>query len=228
MIRETYEKIDDKSIQKRKNLTYDFHNKIDEKYELLENSEELNLTVYDIASNNSIKGINSNIYNLNQNLDIYVRNYIGFKNIGELNKFQKLFNDKDFRDNPLYKLSSSVHNHDPLVTIVISAVFTCTVVAYFILCYIKKLSQATYKYLFFIFLAFVCIFFLGELIIFSDHFKKYHKINIDMDKKMKKVLDKYNGRIITCQLYRIISLGINIISIIFWIVSYKKDDNQFQ
>ena len=228
LIRETFEKIDDKSIQKRKNLTYNFHNKIDETYDLLENSEELNLTVYDIASNNSIKGINSNIYNLNQNLDIYVRNYIGFKNIGELNEFQKIFNDKDYRDNPLYKLSSSVYNHDPLVTIIISAIFICIIISYFILYYIKKLSQATYKYLFFIFLAFICIFFLGELIIFSDHYKKYNIINIDMDKKMKEVLDKYNRRIITCQLYRIISSFINIISIIFWIVSYKKDGNQFR
>ena len=226
MVRETYEKIDDENIQKRRNLTRDFHEKKSDYYRILDNSKKLNLTVNNITDNHYIKGIESNIYNLIQRLDIYARGYIGFQNVKELNKFQKIFNDKNYRDNPLYKISSK--GHDPLFTIIISAVFLFAVFVYFILYYIKKFPQYIYQILFYIFFGSLCIFILAELIIISVHFGKYKIIHINMEERMKDILNKYNKRRINCQLYRIISLVMNVFSFIFCILSLKKDNNNFQ
>ena len=74
----------------------------------------------EIQKDNYIINFVSSKYNTNQNLSIYYRNYIGFKNSEELNKFKENFNEKDPRDNPLYKLSSS--NHNPIVTITFSCI----------------------------------------------------------------------------------------------------------
>ncbi len=221
MVRETYEKINDENIQKRRELSENFHKNIDTTYQIIENLE---LTVNNITIGNNIRDINSGKYNLNEKLNIYTRSYIGFKNVKELNKFKEKFNDQDYKDNPLYKLSSK--GHHPLVTIIISVIFICAIFAYFILYCTNKLSKDIYQVLFAIFGAFIGIFFLGELIIIGVHFNKYKKIYIDMDKRMKEVLEKYNERRLTCQLYRIISLSINVVSIVFFIISYYKDNKQ--
>jgi hypothetical protein len=119
-IRDKYEKMDEKELKKRKNLSpKDFGlvwNEFDDTYKKL----NIKISVDEIQKDNYIINFVSSKYNTNQNLSIYYRNYIGFKNSEELNKFKENFNEKDPRDNPLYNLSSS--NHNPIVTITFSCI----------------------------------------------------------------------------------------------------------
>ena len=137
-----------------------------------------------------------------------------------MNKLKKIFNDQDERDNPLYKLSSP--GHEPLITIIFSCLFILLCFLYFSLekklflpeNIINKLFEII-KYIFII-INFLC--FIAGLIIMIYHFSKYNLIKIDMDERMKAVLDLYNKRTLWFQLFRIISLFFNLISIILIIL----------
>jgi hypothetical protein len=221
MIKETYENIDEKDIEKRRNVVnkqfIDLLNK--ETDDTFSRKDGLfNLSV--IYNENHIKNFDRRKYNLDQQLTLFTRNYIGFRNIDELNKFKKIFNDQDERDNPLYKLSSP--GHEPLITIIFSCIFILVSVLYFLVKQklflpeniINKLLE-TIKYIFII-INFLC--FIAGLIIMIYHFCKYSPIKIDMDERMKAVLDLYNKRTLWFQLFRIISLFFNLISIILIII----------
>ena len=233
MVRETEEKIDDKLAQERRDISFrdlkllDIGDNEDTKYHLLDSLKDLNIKVEDVNNNNNIKGYTDNKYNKNQILNIYTRNYIGFKNIDELYEFKKIFNNEDYKDNPLYKLSSSKHN--PLITVVIpSAFFVLSIV--FLVFKIKNIFNGSFlKIIFYIFFVLIILFMVGELIIIGFHFKHYYpKIHIDMDDKMKKVLDLYNKRTMKCQVCRIISLVLNFISLVFAIISLCINGGSYQ
>ena len=225
MVKDTYEDIEDIEIQKRKRVSLNdfslFNNEKDDSYDLIDNS---GIKVRDIQNYNLIKKFDSEKYNLEQELNMYVRNYIGFKNIEELNKFRKIFNNKDDRDNPLYKLSSSGYN--PLVTIIISSIFLFLSIIYLIIL-LKKLLPENISFIFpFIFIILIILFLICILIIISSFYRKYHIIDIDMDSKMKIVLDLYNKRIINNQIFRLISFFFHIISAIFMILYFYKKQNK--
>lgn len=231
MIKETLEEIKSEEKKKRRILTgEDFKlidSETDNSYKRLEGFSPLYLNVLDIKANNTIDGFSKNIYNLKQNLNIYTRNYIGFKNSEELDKFKKKFNDKDDTDNPLYKLSSL--KHQPLVTIIFSTVFLCISFAYLVFKNIFKKEDNISKILFYIYTIIIILFFIAELIIISVHFRRYPKIHIDMDNRMKRVLELYNRRTFNCQKFRIICLCFNVISIIFTLIIYfKQNKNEVQ
>ena len=82
--------------------------------------------------------------------------------------------------------------------------------------------KAFWTILFYVFIATIIVFWLGELIIIAVHFCKYPRINIDMDDRMKKVLNLYNDRTLFCQLYRIISIFLKSISFVFGFIYYWK------
>ncbi len=69
---------------------------------------------------------------------------------------------------------------------------------------------------------------IGELVIIIYHFKKYPSIHIDMDDKMKKILDLYNKRTIKCQVCRMISLVLNFISLVFAIIYLCINGGSYQ
>ena len=224
MIRETYEEQDDTNIQKRRIITSEdfklLNMEADNTYQKV-NVDGLSLKVSDVNNNNFIKGYDNGKYNENQILNIYTRNYIGFKNIEDLQKFQKKFNRYNHTDNPLYKISTSGHN--PLITIILSSFFIAFSITYFILKIGKILQDSIFQIIFFIFSPLIIIFCLAELIIISVHFGKYPNIYIDMDDRMEKVLDLYNKRTILNQIFRIISLFFNVISLVFAILYYYKN-----
>jgi hypothetical protein len=232
MVRETEEKIDDKLAQERRDISFrdlkllDIGDNEDTKYHLLDSLKDLNIKVEDVNNNNNIKGYSDTKYNKNQILNIYARNYIGFKNIDELYEFKKIFNNEDYKDNPLYKLSSSKHN--PLITVVIpSAFFVLSIV--FLVFKIKNIFNGSFlKIIFYIFFCLIILFMIGELVIIIYHFKKYPSIHIDMDDKMKKILDLYNKRTMKCQICRIISLVLNFISLVFAIISLCINGGSYQ
>ena len=226
MIRETYEKLENKDKKKRRILSgEDFQlldSKEDDSYKILNGFNPLYLKVAHIKDNNNLEGI----YNSNQYLNIYIRSYIGFKDNEELDKFETIFNDKNDRDNPLYQLSSS--KHDPLTTIILPVFFFVVSIVYLII-KIKNIleeEEKISKIFFYIFFCIIILFFLGELIIIIEHFRKYTRINIDMDYRMRKVLDRYNERRFKCQKYRIISLSFNFISIVCILITFRATNKK--
>ena len=126
----------------------------------------------------------------------------------------------------LYKLSSSKHN--PLITIIIPCAF-CALSIVFLVFKIKNIFNGSFlKIIFYIFFCLIILFMFGELVIIIYHFKKYPEIHIDMDDKMKKVLDLYNKRTMKCQVCRMISLGLNLFSLVFAIISLCKNGGSYQ
>ena len=225
-VRETYEDTNEEDIIKRRRLNIkDFElvgDKDDNSYEKL----NINFEVKEILeSNNMNSNIQASLLNKNQNqrLNIYARNYIGFKNYKELLDFKKIFNEKDPKDNPLYKLASSGHN--PLITIIFSSVFFVLGIVLLIFGIRKCNLKTDNKKLILIILIVTCIFFFVDLIIIAFHFVKYPTIHIDMDERMQKVLDLYNDRTLSTQVYRIISLVFSSVSFIFTFIKFSEKEN---
>ena len=232
MIRETYEDISQEEKDKRKILNgkdfKSFDSMHDNTYqELNVEGNPLNLYVSHIKADNPIEGFNRNIYNLKQNLNVYTRKYIGFKNTDELNKFKTKFNDNDPKDNHLYKLSST--KHKPEITISLSAIFFGISIAYLVI-KIRNIFQEEdkiSKILFYAFFAVIILFCIAELVTFIVHYSKYPKIDIDMDDRMGKILNNYNNRANKCRIFRIISVILDLISIVFMsIACYKINKNE--
>ena len=221
LIRETYEKIDEDSLNKRRNIAKSDFRKIDtgrdHTYELVYgDNKNNNLFVQDITDFNPIKGYYINKYNLEQNLNIYGRSYIGFKDTDELKKFQDKFNPDDHRDNPLYKISSTGHN--PLITIIFSCVFFGLVIILIILIRKNVFGGQILPFIILSFFIVIIIYFIAELSLMALHYSRFPQIHIKMDSRMEYVLDKYNLRTILCQLFRIIGLGFNLIAIVLFFV----------
>ena len=224
MVRETYEELDDTDIQKRRIITSEdfklLNMEEDNTYQLL-NVNDLNLKVETVKNNNYFIGGEDFKYNKDQTLNIYTRNYIGFKDLEELNKFKKRFNNNNSTDNPLYKICTPRHN--PLITIIIPIVFIFISIAYLVLKIIKIFQDSLFKILFYVFSILIILFCILELIIIFVHFVRYPNIYIDMDDRMEKVLDLYNKRTFMSQIFRIISLFFNVISLVFAILYYFKN-----
>jgi hypothetical protein len=221
MIKETYENnLKEEEIYKRRYVSKNdfklFDKEYDDTFEEVGGSIKLDLVKSNILDYDGTK------YNSNQDLKFYIRNYIGFKNVEELKNFKKIFNDKDPRDNPLYKLSSSGHN--PLIEIIISCVFLVIISAYALILKFEKLQNIK-DLLYYIFIGIIIIFLVAGLIIMVFHFIKYPPIYIDMDKRMKNVLNAYNKRIALSQLFRVISLVFNIVSLILILLKKIKQIN---
>ena len=225
-VRETFNKLNEKEKSNRKNLTKkDFGLLIEEDdntYEKL----GFQIKVSEINQNKSFLNIQSSKYNMEQNLNIYTRNYIGFKNLDELNDFKSKFNEKDPTDNPLYKLSSSDYN--PIITIIFSGLLLLLDIIYMIFIIIswKKENNNYNSSLIKAFLVINSLFIAAVLFIIVYHFLKYPKINIDMDDRMKAVLDLYNKRIMSLQKYRITSLAFSVVSLIFTPLKLSNNENQ--
>ena len=219
MVKETYEDIEDKEIEIRRSVTKKqfkevFEKEIDDTFNIIDG---LNLKVREINDYNHIKNFDERKYNKDQNLAMYVRNYIGFKNLNELNRFKKIFNDLDETDNPLYKLSSS--NHEPLIEIIFSCVFISISVLY--LYFKNKLffQDNVAKIVSYIFETIVFLFLAWGLSMTIWQFIEFPKITIEMDERMKAILDLYNKRTKMCKIFRIINLVFNGISFILLIVN---------
>ena len=138
-VREVYEDIDEEDKIKRRSLTTKDFELIGDKEDNTYSRQEVNYKVEDILSNNKVNNIQTSQLNSNQNLYIYTRNYIGFKDYDELLNFKKIFNENDPMDNPLFKLASSGHN--PIITIFFSLVFIVLAILAFVFGVIKFNSQ---------------------------------------------------------------------------------------
>ena len=215
-VKDTYSDLNEEDKTKGRSITKkDFElvgKKEDDTYKKL----GIQFSVQEINESNYIKNFDSSRFNVNQKLNIYVRNYIGFKNSDELNDFKIKFNEKDPMDNPLYKLSCLKYNPSPIFTIVFAS-FLFVINIFYMIFQTISLKRENYKVYYGLLKAFLIIdsiFLLLELIIIAFHFIGYPEINIDMDERMKDVLELYNKRRFFLQVYRIISVVFASVSLI--------------
>ena len=222
IVRSISEELNDKDIHKRKVITPADFKLFDEEYDnTYEKQGNIYISAGTIIDNNNVL---SKGYERSQKLSIYTRNYIGFKNVKELNKFKKHFKQSNNRDNPLFRLSSSNH-HNPIITIVFSGVFFILSILYTIFSLIKLIEQKDY---FKVFIAIIALFFIGNLIIIIYHSVKCPLIYIEMDRRMQKVLDAYNIRTIMFQLFRYIATLFNLASFVLAVIFNCKYNQQEQ
>ena len=138
-----------------------------------------------------------NSYLSNNDIGLYTRNYIGFKNRTEFNKFKKYFDSNDYKSNSLYKISRTLY---PNYTSFILGSIICIISIIFIIFLIKnfKDEENDFKIKDFnlnnIRFLLVFIFFLSYLIIYLVYHRQFDEIYIDMEEFYKKVIEKYNDR----------------------------------
>ena len=222
IVREEYEKLNEKKIYERKVIGPTDFKLFDEEYDnTYEKQGNISISVGPIINQNNVKDKG---YDRNKNLSIYTRNYIGFKNVKELTKFKKYFKQNNYRDNPLYRLSSSYH-HNPIITIVFSVVFLILSILYIIFSHIKLIDQIFYFKIFFVI---IDLFFIGNLIIIIYHSIRCPLIHIEMDQRMQKVLDAYNKKTSMFQLFRYIATLFNLASFVLCVMFFYKDNQQGQ
>ena len=228
LIKENYENIDDEESNRRRIVSKNDFLLLDKEDFNNYESRNIKIQMSDLISGFNFKKFE--LYNRYQDLTIYTRNYIGFKNVKEFNKFKKYFKDNDiyFNENPLYKLSSL--EHDPLITIIFSAFFLFLGISFLIIIIINFfkgfLNEKIKDILLYCFIFILIVNFVADLIIISYHYSKCPLIYIDMDARMKSVLNRYNKRTIMYQLFRIISGLFLVFSGIFiTLYFYKKHHN---
>ena len=225
-VKETYEDLDEEEKRKRRGITKKDFDSVVKGEDYTYKKIGIQLSVGEIYFSNTMKNFDFSKYNLYQNLDIYVRNYIGFKDIDELNDFKTFFNEKDPTDNPLYELTCI--KYDPIITITFASIFIMIAIIHIIylsITFKKEENNFNLRLIRAFFLIDVISLAL-ELFIIAFHFIKYPKINIDMDERMKEVLDLYNERTFSFQIYRIISVTFSAVSIILIPFSRcSKDEN---
>ena len=159
---------------------------------------------------------NLNEYILNSNIIWYTRNFIGFENYTELQKFKLYFDSNDHKNNPLYKISTNTL-HPSCASFIIGIIISVLSVIYVCLL-IKEFKQYEYDYLLKNFnmnvlnLLIIFILFLIYLIIYlAIYVKKFEEINIDMENFYEKVLERYNQR--RKQIYLVIGIIILFVNI---------------
>jgi hypothetical protein len=223
-VREKNEELDDEDINKRRKLTKKDFELVGDKEDMTYQKLNVEISAEELLNSNR-NNIQTTRLNLDQNLNIFARNYIGFKDHKELINFKKIFNEEDPMDNPLYKITSSGHN--PIITITFSSVFIIIDILFLVFEIIKFKSQNNNNdsLIIIIFIIVNSVFFFVELLIIAFHFAKYPKIHIDMDERMQKVLDLYNDRTFSTQVYRIISLVFSTVSLVMSNIKFSIKEN---
>jgi len=163
----------------------------------------------------------------NKSLHWYTRNYIGFKDIDELQKFKYYFDENDPTNNPLYKMDKLLF--PSWESIFISIVFIILMILSILgQIYYFKNNELNEKRSFWFDstrrISALVLFIVYLSIYLFKYLYYYYKIEeIEMEKYYAIVLEKYNKR--RKQIYLLIGvilLGINlIIEIIHYIIEYK-------
>ena len=160
----------------------------------------------------------------------YTRNYIGFKNMKELHKFKKYFDENNHKNNSLYKLSTSeLFLSISVVSIIIIGILIILEIIYLIYIPKKKklFDEKNIPIKDIIYLLIISIFsFIFFLIIYLSCFIcNFDSIEIKMEKFFQRVLEKYMER--RDQLYLKISIILfsgNIIILVVFLLYIKIRD----
>ena len=153
--------------------------------------------IYDNNKNNIFYNFKDNSLYQNYYLKWYTRNYIGFQNSTELKKFKKYFDSNDYKNNSLYKISSTlIPNYGSLII----GILVCVIFIFYIILLIKnfqifRLDNPEYLNLNNIKFFVVLLLFLVYLIIYlAFYYFRFEQIFIDMEDFYIKILEKYNYR----------------------------------
>ena len=133
------------------------------------------------------------------NIIWYTRNYIGFKNVDELKKFKEYFDEKDYKNNSLYKISTSKLIFDiSLTSIIIIGILFISEIVY--LLYLLKERKdiliidipKKISIFFLIISSFSFAFFL--IIYLACFIYNFDDIEINMELFFQRVIEKYMER----------------------------------
>ena len=172
-----------------------------------------NIRLDNIISNNKkysliFDSFKYNDYIKSQTINWYSRGYITFQNRTELDKFKKIFDSNDHKNNPLYKISKDLYPN--LTTFILGIIFECYCIV--CICLLAKelknddnnsIDNLIY-YNYFTFLSNFVIFLIYLFIYIFYYLNQFEEINIDMETFYQKVLQKYNYR--RKQLYLVIGI----------------------
>ena len=216
-------KYDEKKIKKEinklskitsKNIYETFMNKKCQGYECLDRDnykvkDYIDMQSSILSSNEFIfKDFKSNYYIRNSDIKWYTRNYIGFANSTELEKFKKYFKSNNHKNNPLYKISKTLYpNYGSFIFGVIICILSIISIIFLIRNYkgdidLKFMGKFRINYIR-LGLIFI-LFWIYFIIYFVEYRYRFVEINIDMEDFYKKVLEKYNYR--RRQIYLVIGI----------------------
>lgn len=156
------------------------------------------------------KDFKSNDYIKRSDINWYTRNYIGFENSTELNKFKRYFDSNDHKNNPLYKISTTLFpNLGSFIFCAIICIFSVISIILLIINFKGedidfKLKGKTIPFNFIRLGLIFILFWIYFIIYFAIYRSQFEEINIDMEEFYKKVLDKYNYR--RRQIYLVIGI----------------------
>ena len=135
----------------------------------LEKNDDFNSKIIDIE-----------LVDISQFYNIFHKNYIGFKNNEELQKFKKFFNMNDYKDNPLYKISTVLF--PSLTTFVVFILIFFVLLVLYIFIFLKIYVT------FFFDMIFTSIISIVYIPIYLSHLYKFKKLEFNFDPQIQKDL----------------------------------------
>ena len=176
----------------------EYKNSFNLKTDILENNDE------DI-----FKNYKSDNYYSDKTLYWYTRNYIGFQNITELNKFKDFFDVNDNKNNCLFKISKVLYPN--IGSLIIGIILIVLSIILIIDLFKNNRINEDYKLDYLILLVIFILFLLYFLIYLIEYLIKFKEIDIDMEDFYRNILKKYNYR--RRQLFLMIAVIILIVDV---------------
>ena len=176
---------------KREKLSFEKY----DKYMIKANKQNIFLiSLNDIISWENFDDFNSKIEDLDlvklsQFYNVFHKNYIGFKNYEELQKFKKKFNINDYKDNPLYKYSKTLR---PSIASMVLCILTIIFLTFFFLVF---MCQEEFNITFFILMGINFIYSIIYISLYFSDFVKFKQLKFNFDEQIQKPFDLYSKRI---------------------------------
>ena len=125
---------------------------------------------------------------------LYHKNYIGFKNYKELKKFKKLFNENDYKKNPLFKLSKTLRPY--ITSIVFGFIFLIFYIGLFLFGVTNRFFDSDVYVVFFILAAIIdFIYFVIYISLFFSDKVKFKQMEFQFDEQIQIAFNLYSKRI---------------------------------
>ena len=129
-----------------------------------------------------------------KNYYLFHKNYIGFKNYEELNKFKKLFNIDDYKDNPLFKLSKTLRPY--IASIVLGFLLLIFYIFHFFYGLRNDFFDSDlYIILFMVGAVISFIYFIVYIALYFSDKVKFKKMEFEFDEQIQIVFNLYSKRI---------------------------------
>ena len=172
-------------------------------------SYNLKTNILDNGDEYIFQNYKDDYYYSNKYIYWYTRNYIGFQNTSELNKFRDFFDVNDHKNNYLFKISKVLY---PNIESIIIGIIFITLSIILIIHFIKNnMANEDYTYDYLILLGVFILFLLYFLMYLIGYLTKFKEIDIDMEDFYSNILKKYNYR--RRQLYLMIAVIILFVDI---------------